>query len=528
MAKSVSLIEGSNITKVLRYDNGSGTYTDLGLGGSQDLFDDSFEAGDILYFHYGAFYSFPIAGVRFDIDTAISATDYELVWEYYDFNDGWTAFDWIVDDTNSFSNTGENWVYWRIKRNIYWTVINSLKQLWVRCRVVSSDTPTEGGKQSSVNIRYRSAQISISGGTSGDPITMADIVAESSVVDAGLVEEVVDGYKTYIVYGNISQNSSSYFKETNSTIIFNPGYWYGGYFTFGEDSLRQGKNGCNLNITACKNDANIRWACVELNIYNSKVISVLGFFVNYSMNINGYGTTFGSTFFGGGIINFTDCNINSWTTYTASSGYNWTTDGGNYQYIESYQGSEGLLFRDASINLVYFRWQTKVILFDCDYNTLGYWGNPGSYSDANAYIHYSLKITTLDSSGDAIQGATVIIKDQNDNNPTYWSGNTATGSIQTLSSGLTTDSNGETTKQDLLFFHRLVEYTPTAVVTNTTYSPFIVTISKSGYQTKTIVLDIDSKTEQIVTLEKAVDVVLAKGEIAINVDPSNSQSDVFI
>lgn len=59
-------------------------------------------------------------------------------------------------------------------------------------------------------------------------------------------------------------------------------------------------------------------------------------------------------------------------------------------------------------------------------------------------------------------------------------------------------------------------------------TPHTLTISKPGYQTYTSELDMNSKKELVIKLEKAVDAALAKGQVVINADPSNPRSDVYI
>jgi hypothetical protein len=62
----------------------------------------------------------------------------------------------------------------------------------------------------------------------------------------------------------------------------------------------------------------------------------------------------------------------------------------------------------------------------------------------------------------------------------------------------------------------------------TYHTPHTITITKSGYQTKTMVLTMDRKREEVVVLEKQVETIVAKGKVAINTEPENSQSDVFV
>lgn len=512
MAKSITLSGNNTINKMFRYDAGAGTYTDLSSGSGVDLFDDSFEVDDALYFtHTPAYYSFPFYYLEFDIGTAMSASSYTLVWEYYKSGVGWTAFKWLDDDTQSFSVTGTHYVAWRISNLMTYQTINSLERLWIRCRVTSVSTPSEGGATNATTVKFRYATINISGGTTGDPITMSDIVGTSGIVESGLVEQITNN-ATYIVYGTISQNASSYFLEKNSNIMMVAGYTNGGTFTFGESSGRAGQYGCNLYMTAIVNDQNIRWAATYY-FYDTKLRGGTGNWVAYGSNITAYGLTLNNLIYGGGAVSFTDCNIASWSTYTAASNYSFTVDGGNFNYFEAYQDSPGFLVRNANISTAHARWDTKLVLYDSTYSTLTNWGSSGTYNPAYTYIHYSLDVQVFDEAGDAIQSATVSYQDVNGDPVQQWVGDLSTGSLDTLDDQ-TTDSSGVTGYQDILHYSKVATYTPSVVVTNTTYSPITVKVRKAGYLPQDFDITMDEKKVLTVILKRATMQIDQEGGIS--------------
>lgn len=58
-------------------------------------------------------------------------------------------------------------------------------------------------------------------------------------------------------------------------------------------------------------------------------------------------------------------------------------------------------------------------------------------------------------------------------------------------------------------------------------TPHTLTISKPGYQTYTSKLDMSSKKDLVIKLEKAVDIVMIDDDLALNTNPKNPRSDFF-
>jgi hypothetical protein len=123
-------------------------------------------------------------------------------------------------------------------------------------------------------------------------------------------------------------------------------------------------------------------------------------------------------------------------------------------------------------------------------------------------LRYELDLLVQDRAGNPIEGATVKIVG-NDGN-------------EISESPLTTDANGKIDTTTLLAYY--IYYTDSQQVTE--YTPFTITISATGYQTKTIKLTMDRKRDEVETLERAVPLFLeAKTKRPlINLEPTNSQN----
>jgi len=130
-------------------------------------------------------------------------------------------------------------------------------------------------------------------------------------------------------------------------------------------------------------------------------------------------------------------------------------------------------------------------LVNCDITSITYsW--TGSYTTGSMTTRekYSFDLKVIDANGDAISGATVVIKD-------------VTG-VEVYND--TSDANGEITQQELV--KQINVYTDSTATT--VYTPHTITISAPGYQTKTMVLTMDRKREEVEVLEKVLDMNLSK------------------
>lgn len=91
----------------------------------------SIASGWITYFGNEA----PFGALVFDIGTAMAATSFSLVWEYYN-GSSWATLT-VSDDTNAFTNTGIRTVRWKQPYNWAETTINSNFGYIVRVRITA-------------------------------------------------------------------------------------------------------------------------------------------------------------------------------------------------------------------------------------------------------------------------------------------------------------------------------------------------------------------------------------------------------
>lgn len=134
----------------------------------------------------------------------------------------------------------------------------------------------------------------------------------------------------------------------------------------------------------------------------------------------------------------------------------------------------------------------------------------------HVYEDWTFNLKLIDYEGNAIEGASVRITD-------------GIGETQVNE---TTLSDGTITEQ--VFNSKDVFFDPISNPDESTYqnwqidkSEATLTISKPGYQTYTSKLDMSSKKDLVIKLEKAVDIVMIDDDLALNTNPKNPRSDFF-
>jgi hypothetical protein len=180
----------------------------------------------------------------------------------------------------------------------------------------------------------------------------------------------------------------------------------------------------------------------------------------------------------------------------------------------------GIIFREtkttyrgisANVNnyAVYFQGYAGTLnLIDCEFNNWDINWVHAAEKTGSVNRQASFNLLVQDTSGNPIEGASVVLADKDGTE---------------LFSG-TTDSNGEITEQIVTYQKYTKNGTANATIT-TTYSPHTITISKSGYITKTVKLTMDRKREEVETLEPQVNFITLGGqEVIHNADPTDGQN----
>jgi hypothetical protein len=178
--------------RIFRATSGGTVFSaDLAGDTAFDYFEDTAVADDAIYFGFAPGTRQMPSNLYFNVGTAISATDIEVIWEYWRTSVGSRYTDWIEttstaqgwypiedieDDTEGFTVLGENVVKFPCPIGIFRGTINGYNGRWVRCRIVSVSGITEGGANTTDKVERNFGRVYVNDFTEGSPCTFMDIV----------------------------------------------------------------------------------------------------------------------------------------------------------------------------------------------------------------------------------------------------------------------------------------------------------------------------------------------------------------
>lgn len=220
MAGSISYNVFDNCDYIYRATSG-GTSFSANLAGSAafDYFDDSPTADDAIYFSsYTSNRTF--AGLMLNVGTAMAGTDVVLAWEYYDWkNAAWTACHDITDNTSALTVTGSNEVNMPKQKQMGSITINGISSYsWVRLRLVSFTTVTEGGANATDRVTCGDGFVLISDYTDGSPCTF-QIVYDWLAANAPETNPLQLGQNVFM-FPDCNLNIASRLRSTQEIVFF--------------------------------------------------------------------------------------------------------------------------------------------------------------------------------------------------------------------------------------------------------------------------------------------------------------------
>ena len=438
-----------NLSRMYFYDLSTDIYTNRGVS-TVNLFDDSAQAGDAVMFMLSRGSNGKYQGINFNIDTALVGTDVVLIWEYQkkgtgSYNPTWHALSNVVDGTNGFTTLGVNSVTWDMPTDWENHTNPNGTTAWyywnVRCRIVSMTALTEGGHQSGT-LTVKDWTITVSGYTSGAPCTMDDIY-NADVAGVWNVVTKADGM--FGLNCNLRFNSGNYFTTKRETINFKlmfdifcsssavvlSGEQYSG------DKV---KNGSGFVFTIHNGDLGGYIGGANSKLYNTTIRHIKTGTTNGHWGAN-LGNQAGQEFYD---VYFEDFRNMGFTLNTVAvigakikgahtepmgaiisnctffdSPYavraNRSEAAGYIRHIHNCDFSKVTTAATNPYQMENAGWREAHI--DCDYGTLVnkvYWSNP-PVLDLAVLFKASLLLKVTDTKDNAIETATVIIKDKNGN-----------------------------------------------------------------------------------------------------------------
>ncbi|MCM8784607.1 MAG: carboxypeptidase-like regulatory domain-containing protein [Candidatus Omnitrophica bacterium] len=494
------------------YTNDGGVFSSNNATNTDfDYFPDDAEVGDILYFGKNGIFD----DIQLYIGTAFAATSVTFVWEY------WNGYNWVAltvtDGTSNFTNLGQQTVSFVPPINWRKTTINSQNMNWVRVRISAIDTPTEGGANSTQKVKAGDNNI-IATGT----VTLATIYNADVAGGWGVVENQGQAYRINATLTIGDNSTTTSFTSSNEFLEFivlaGRVIWLKGSqvtVQFGTLSNGRGYNGSYIlfNMIQAGEVGGFRALTGNptLKFYGTLVNTTYIQYIIYSAALNLYTTDFLNSM---GQLHVTlPVNMNYSTIAGGLILENSPTLASNLR-LTNLKLRSGGTFSDTVIDTLTF-WNNYpntsiVYMKNCTITTKVY-DITSSDRGVTVYYQFSFDLKVIDNAGNEISGATVVMKDK----------------YGTQVFSTTTNENGNITQQWATYEKRVKIITPPQD-TQTFYDPHTVTISKDGYQTKTIKYTMDRKREEIEVLEPAVKLLMPMGKrIYKNLKPADGQNKIL-
>jgi len=140
---ATKIASGKSIKTAFQYDASTDSYTDYTdeinnyTSNDVDLLPSTPSVGDAFYF--GLYNKF--TGIAIRIETA--GSDITITWKYWN-GSSWTNLPNVVDNTNSFTTSGGNYIYWDRPTDWQQNTVNGVTAYWIKAEVTSvGSNPTQ-------------------------------------------------------------------------------------------------------------------------------------------------------------------------------------------------------------------------------------------------------------------------------------------------------------------------------------------------------------------------------------------------
>ncbi|MEI6500193.1 MAG: hypothetical protein WCP21_04105 [Armatimonadota bacterium] len=507
-----------SIGRVQLYDASADTYSvrDTTTG---DYFADDVAAGDILYFGKAdAIWR----DINLTVGTARNGT-VEVVWEAYKDSSWSDVTSLVVDDSDTFANTGSQVIHVHIDRLWQWCAVevNGYTGLWLRCRVASVSGVTEGGANATNAITVGNHTITINADTG---VTMNSLYAADVAGGWGAIKAAQDYTSTH----HMSFATSAKISLTNGATLVDPGqdgeygvgktlefytpWWAGEVAHTGlfADSSTSVNLGYYNSATGLSNPFSIVFARSPYAIGGKASISLDGAvdFAGVHIALNADASFNVSK---ADAVELRDSDLGHWATFAngmAITGCTWWVYGQAYMTLRNEEYIDGAVIgmEYAGVNIGVQTTGARGGYRNCTFNGLSNsafnfagngilefinctFNNVSMGTPVTIYRSQYYNLTVVDSDSTAIDGAAVVLKDQTD-----------------------AEVFSETTDEAGMIEEQVVPYYINVAGTETNRT-FVLEISKDGYlpHIKTI-----SNAEMQVGLREKVVLAKAMGYGAFN------------
>jgi hypothetical protein len=486
-----------------------------------DYFNDNAVLHDAIYFGVGNTGSYRWNNLKLYIGTPLSGV-LTITWEYYSPT-GWKTLP-VTDGSAGFTVSGERIVAFEPPSDWQKAVLSGTEAAYIRARISSRTSITEGGAQSTQVVSNRDRGITVTGYSSGTPCTMQDVYNADVAGGWGICTK--NGDTQYRIRTNLfvgdsmgadnrrlsATGVSSYFSLLNVDLTVDGAVSNTGVFKIGEliDSVKCiTQKPSTLNLTQLDTIIGAHYPCGgSFYVYGSLV---------YRMSSD---VTIIDA------VNSTFYNSSSLLTYqwakTRIARCNLISDGWESGIMLSYPAT----VKDVTINMIYATriWVGGALdpidiedpkFINCTYVLMV----QGSSTTAERVLNYINAETEAWTVFWAIAAMNVVVNRQYSFNLNVMDGfgMPISGAIVTMQnkdgvvvfSGLT-DSNGDIPRQIVTTnVYKYASGLNPGTTSDTPKNPFTLSVNKSGYIQQKMQLQIGKKFDGVIKLQpnRGVDLI---------------------
>ena len=229
----------ANIGYIFRATNGGTIYSaNLASLTAFDYFTDTAQVNDCIYF--GSSDNFSFSNLYLNIGTPMIA-DCTLVWEYYSWNGIWRTMHDLDDGSNNFTTAGVVTVDFPLQSNGFYASVNGITTCYIRCRVASLNSISEGGANITTRVKKNNGYVSVVGFTDASPCNWTQVY-NWIITNAPKIGAYKWGNSAF-KFDNCNIRLSSRLTSVNEMVFFGNGC-YSQYYDFAYLSSGQ-KSGAN-------------------------------------------------------------------------------------------------------------------------------------------------------------------------------------------------------------------------------------------------------------------------------------------
>ncbi|GBE19323.1 hypothetical protein BMS3Abin17_00046 [archaeon BMS3Abin17] len=278
----------TDFTRIFASTSGDTVFSsNLAQTTSFDYFSNTPTVGDSIYFYLA-----DLKSIKLFVGTPLVGTDVVLQWEYW-HKDSTGAQSWIPitvqsDGTSGFTIAGENVVEFGSYYVAFQKNIGGTNGSYIRCRLVSFTTITEGGAQSTQKVQGDKYHVYPTGSTEASPFRLQDVYDYMTTSYAHWKSTKIGNIFIFDYQIDCDNSGGQWLKMANEFLVIGNGnlwerFKWGKLLSGIKDTSGVTKDGSTIYMRAggsCSSVVNFNYA--EAKIYDSRI--TLGTYWGWNTN----------------------------------------------------------------------------------------------------------------------------------------------------------------------------------------------------------------------------------------------------